>query len=84
MVVESLNDDEHLLDSILIHMGNMYSALGKLEESLCVYQRAIGSLEMKYGKYNAMLHRALCSSIRAVQLGHILSVFPISLKPFCR
>ncbi|XP_065877220.1 uncharacterized protein [Euphorbia lathyris] len=55
VVTESLKDDELLLDSILIHMGSMYSALGKLEESVFVYQRAIGSLEVKYGKSSTFL-----------------------------
>ncbi|XP_043813429.1 uncharacterized protein LOC110617188 isoform X4 [Manihot esculenta] len=48
-VVESLKDDEPLLDSVLIHMGSMYSALGKFESSMVAYKRAIGVLESKHG-----------------------------------
>uniref|UniRef100_A0A2C9VLW1 MalT-like TPR region domain-containing protein n=1 Tax=Manihot esculenta TaxID=3983 RepID=A0A2C9VLW1_MANES len=48
-VVESLKDDEPLLDSVLIHMGSMYSALGKFQSSMVVYKRAIGVLESKHG-----------------------------------
>lgn len=51
-VVESLKDDEPLLDSVLIHMGSMYSALGKFESSMVAYKRAIGVLESKHGKSN--------------------------------
>lgn len=51
-VVDSLRDDEPLLDSVLMHMGSMYSALGKLEKSVLSYQRAIDILESIYGKCN--------------------------------
>ncbi|WCJ28958.1 Tetratricopeptide repeat (TPR)-like superfamily protein [Euphorbia peplus] len=54
-VIENVKDDEHLLDLVLIHMGSMYAALGKLEESISVYQRAIGTLEMEYGKSSTFL-----------------------------
>jgi hypothetical protein len=49
-VVERLTDDEPLLDSVLIHMGSMYSALGKFEKSMLVYQRVIAILERIHGK----------------------------------
>lgn len=49
-VVENLKDGEPLLDSVLIHMGSMYSALGKFEKSMHVYQRVIATLERKHGK----------------------------------
>uniref|UniRef100_A0A6N2LM24 MalT-like TPR region domain-containing protein n=2 Tax=Salix TaxID=40685 RepID=A0A6N2LM24_SALVM len=54
-VVENLKDDEPLLDSVLIHMGSMYSALGKYEKSIHVYQRVIATLERKHGKGSAFL-----------------------------
>ncbi|OAY46591.1 hypothetical protein MANES_06G011400v8 [Manihot esculenta] len=54
-VVESLKDDEPLLDSVLIHMGSMYSALGKFQSSMVVYKRAIGVLESKHGKSSIFL-----------------------------
>ncbi|KAF2317349.1 hypothetical protein GH714_020558 [Hevea brasiliensis] len=54
-VVESLKDDGPLLDSVLIHMGSMYSALGKFENSMVVYKRVIGVLESKYGKSSIFL-----------------------------
>ncbi|KAF2317343.1 hypothetical protein GH714_020490 [Hevea brasiliensis] len=54
-VVESLKDDGPLLDSVLIHMGSMYSALGKFENSMVVYKRVIGFLESKYGKSSIFL-----------------------------
>uniref|UniRef100_A0A2N9IVN1 MalT-like TPR region domain-containing protein n=1 Tax=Fagus sylvatica TaxID=28930 RepID=A0A2N9IVN1_FAGSY len=48
-VVESLKDNEPLLDSVLVHMGSMYSTLGKFEKSLLVYRRSIDMLENRYG-----------------------------------
>ncbi|XP_050203430.1 uncharacterized protein LOC126653558 [Mercurialis annua] len=54
-IVEGLKDDVPLLDSVLVHMGSMYSALGKFEKSLVVYQRVIGILESKYGESSIFL-----------------------------
>ena len=53
-VVERVKEDGPLLDSVLMHMGSMYSALGKREKSMAVYQRVIGVLESKYGEYNLL------------------------------
>ncbi|PQQ04267.1 nephrocystin-3 isoform X1 [Prunus yedoensis var. nudiflora] len=47
-VVDSLKDDEPLLDSVLVHMGSMYSTLGKFEKSMSAYRRAIGNMENIY------------------------------------
>ncbi|XP_034202268.1 nephrocystin-3 isoform X4 [Prunus dulcis] len=51
-VVDSLKDDEPLLDSVLVHMGSMYSTLGKFEKSMSAYRRAIGNMEHIYGDAN--------------------------------
>lgn len=48
-IVDGLDDDEPILDSILVHMGSMYSAMGKFEQSIAVYRRAILILESLYG-----------------------------------
>ena len=48
-VVNGLRDDEQLLDPVLVHMGSMYSALGKFEKSALLYGRAIDIMENKYG-----------------------------------
>ncbi|XP_015576515.2 uncharacterized protein LOC8268186 isoform X4 [Ricinus communis] len=50
MVIKNLKDDGPLLDSVLMHMGSMYSALGKFEKSMIAYQRVISVLESKYGR----------------------------------
>ncbi|XP_015576514.2 protein KINESIN LIGHT CHAIN-RELATED 2 isoform X1 [Ricinus communis] len=50
MVIKNLKDDGPLLDSVLMHMGSMYSALGKFEKSMIAYQRVISVLESKYGE----------------------------------
>ncbi|CAL5405387.1 unnamed protein product [Camellia sinensis] len=48
-VVDGLKDDEVLLDSVLTCMGSMYSASGKLEDSLLAYRRSLEILEREYG-----------------------------------
>lgn len=48
-VVDSLKDSEPFLDSVLLHMGSMYSTLKKFEKSLSVYKRAIDIIEKKSG-----------------------------------
>ncbi|KAK9914522.1 hypothetical protein M0R45_038296 [Rubus argutus] len=54
-IVGSLKDDEPLLDSVLVHMGSMYSTLGKFEKSMLVYRRAIDNMENIYGKNSVFL-----------------------------
>lgn len=49
-VAGNLKVDENLLESVLMHMGSMYSVLGKFEKSMLMYRRAIGILENIYGK----------------------------------
>lgn len=48
-------DDEPLLDSVLSHMGSMYTTLGKFESSMHVYKRALGIIQGKYGKASFIL-----------------------------
>ncbi|KAH1089800.1 hypothetical protein J1N35_017057 [Gossypium stocksii] len=54
-VIDDLNNDEPLLDSILVHMGSMYSNLGEFEKSLPVNQRAADILENRHGKNSVVL-----------------------------
>ncbi|KAM2007143.1 hypothetical protein ACFX15_002092 [Malus domestica] len=54
-VVGSLKDDELLLDSVLVHMGSMYSTLGEFEKSMSAYRRAIGNMENIYGENSVFL-----------------------------
>ncbi|PRQ60462.1 putative tetratricopeptide-like helical domain-containing protein [Rosa chinensis] len=54
-IVGSLKDDEPLLDSVLVHMGSMYSTLAKFEKSMLVYRRAIDNMENMYGKNSVFL-----------------------------
>lgn len=49
-VVNGLPDDEPLLDSVLTHMGSMYSTLGKFEKSMLSYKRVLAITEREYGK----------------------------------
>ena len=50
-IVDGLKDDEALLDSVLLHMGSVYSTLGKFEKSMLMYRRALEILEMTYGNF---------------------------------
>jgi len=48
-IVDNLKDSEPLLDSVLMHVGSMYSVIGKFENAILVHQRAIRILENRYG-----------------------------------
>ena len=48
-IVDDLKDGVMLLDSVLIHMGSLYSSLGKSERSFLMYQRALKILENLHG-----------------------------------
>ncbi|XP_057472742.1 uncharacterized protein LOC130761262 [Actinidia eriantha] len=54
-VIDGLKDDEPLLDSILTHMGSMYSSLGKFEKSVLAYRRSLEISESEYGKSSTFL-----------------------------
>lgn len=54
-VVDSLKDNEPFLDSVLLHMGIMYSTLRKFEKSMSVYKRAIDIIDKKSGKDSIFL-----------------------------
>ncbi|KAK6275355.1 hypothetical protein POUND7_005064 [Theobroma cacao] len=54
-VIEDQKDDEPLLDSILLHMGSMYSTLGEFEKSMLVNQRVTDILENRHGKNSVFL-----------------------------
>ncbi|KAK4571155.1 hypothetical protein RGQ29_029831 [Quercus rubra] len=79
-VVESLKDNEPFLDSVLVHMGSMYSTLRKFEKSLLLYRRSIDILENRYGKNSiylitpllgmAKVLGAIGRSIKAVETYH--------------
>ncbi|KAK9665228.1 hypothetical protein RND81_14G099200 [Saponaria officinalis] len=54
-IVDSLDDDEMLLDSILVHMGSMYSAIDNSQKSIFVYERALKIMDDVYGTHNMFL-----------------------------
>ncbi|XP_023522529.1 uncharacterized protein LOC111786515, partial [Cucurbita pepo subsp. pepo] len=54
-IVDSLKDSEPFLDSVLLHMGSMYSTLKKLEKSVSAYKRAIDIIEKKSGQDSSFL-----------------------------
>ncbi|KAK8685128.1 hypothetical protein V6N13_041136 [Hibiscus sabdariffa] len=54
-IIDDQKDDEPLVDSILVHMGSMYSNLGEFEKSLLVNKRVTDILENKHGKNSVVL-----------------------------
>ncbi|XP_010445531.1 PREDICTED: nephrocystin-3-like [Camelina sativa] len=54
-VVDNLEDSEPLLDSVLMHAGSMYSAIGRFENAILAQQRAVRILENRYGNCNTLL-----------------------------
>ncbi|KAK3034727.1 hypothetical protein RJ639_032680 [Escallonia herrerae] len=54
-VVDGLTDDEPILDSVLMHMGSMHSALAKFEQSILLYRRALAIIEREYGSSSTFL-----------------------------
>lgn len=49
VIVSYIEDDQPLLDSILVHMGSMSSAIGKFEDAALVYERCLKILEKEFG-----------------------------------
>uniref|UniRef100_A0A2P2J5C7 MalT-like TPR region domain-containing protein n=3 Tax=Rhizophora mucronata TaxID=61149 RepID=A0A2P2J5C7_RHIMU len=77
-VVNGLRDDEHLLDSVLMHMGSMYATLGKYEKSLLVYQRAVAILESRHGKNSAFLVSALLGMAKVLgSIGRVMKAIEV-------
>ncbi|KAI3807993.1 hypothetical protein L1987_23933 [Smallanthus sonchifolius] len=73
-IVHDLGDDEPLLDSILTHMGSMHSTLGRFENSMLLYKRALEILERNHGDNSTSLvmpllgmGKALGSAGRAIK-----------------
>lgn len=54
-LVQSVHDDDPLLDSVLMHMGSMYTTLGKFENGMLVYGRGLEILEGLFGKHSPFL-----------------------------
>ncbi|XP_074291724.1 uncharacterized protein LOC141618516 [Silene latifolia] len=54
-IIDSLDDDEMILDSVLIHMGSMYSAIGNFRKSISMYERALKIVDNVYGKHDIFL-----------------------------
>ncbi|KAK8916398.1 hypothetical protein KSP39_PZI022960 [Platanthera zijinensis] len=54
-IIFCVEDDQPLLDSILVHMGSMFSAIGKFEDAALVYERCLKILEKEFGDDNPFL-----------------------------
>ncbi|KAI3866818.1 hypothetical protein MKW92_050403 [Papaver armeniacum] len=54
-IVVTLKNEEPLLDSVLMHMGSMYTNLGKFEEAMLVFRRGLTILEGLFGKSSPYL-----------------------------
>ncbi|KAH6804103.1 Tetratricopeptide repeat superfamily protein [Perilla frutescens var. frutescens] len=54
-IVNTLDDEEPLFDSILMHMANIYAKLEKFELSIHFYRRSLQIMERKYGTTSSFL-----------------------------
>ncbi|XP_072985524.1 uncharacterized protein [Typha latifolia] len=54
-IMGPLHDDVPLVDSILVHMGSMFTALSKFEDAILAYERSLKILERKFGNDNPLL-----------------------------
>ncbi|GAB2265057.1 hypothetical protein Dimus_000124 [Dionaea muscipula] len=67
-VIDGLEEENTILDVVLIHMGSMYSSLGKFEKSSLMYNRALKLLERLYGENSTFLVRPLLGLARIFSL----------------
>ncbi|KAK8709272.1 hypothetical protein V6N13_060295 [Hibiscus sabdariffa] len=65
-IIDDQKDDEPLVDSILVHMGSMYSNLGEFEKSLLVNKRVMDILENKHGKNSVVLVTPLLGTAKVL------------------
>lgn len=68
-ILGSLKDGDRLVDSVLMHMGSMYSKLGKYDKSLHMYERAVDIFANKYGNLRTLFN---CISISCTCLCALL------------
>ncbi|WOL13524.1 hypothetical protein Cni_G22294 [Canna indica] len=54
-IVGALHDDPPLLDSILMHMGSMFTTLGKFEEAISLYSKDLKIIEREFGIHSPFL-----------------------------
>ncbi|KAF8379741.1 hypothetical protein HHK36_029189 [Tetracentron sinense] len=54
-VVDGLKTDELILDSVLMHMGSMYTTLGNFEDAMLVYRRGLEIIENEFGNNSPFL-----------------------------
>ncbi|KAK6926032.1 hypothetical protein RJ641_007751 [Dillenia turbinata] len=65
-IVADLKNNVPILDSVFLHMGSMYTTLGKYEESILMYQRAVQILEAVHGKNSTLLITPLMGTAKAL------------------
>ncbi|KAF9601351.1 hypothetical protein IFM89_019083 [Coptis chinensis] len=54
-IVGSVKNNEPFLDSVLLHMGTMYTNFRKYEEAMAMYERSLEILEGLFGKSDPFL-----------------------------
>ncbi|WOL12434.1 hypothetical protein Cni_G21201 [Canna indica] len=65
-IVGALHDDPPLLDSILMHMGSMFTTLGKFEEAISLYSRGLKIIEREFGIHSPFLITPLMGMAKAL------------------
>ncbi|KMZ66141.1 hypothetical protein ZOSMA_2G01530 [Zostera marina] len=66
-IVDNLKDHEQPLDSILIHMGSMYTTLGRFDEAMRMYGRSLEILEHFFGKQSPFLVMGLLGKAKVLK-----------------
>ncbi|KAK9145655.1 hypothetical protein Sjap_005558 [Stephania japonica] len=54
-IVTTQEDNEPIMDSVLIHMGSMYTHIGKFGDAMLMYERSLKILEGLYGQSSPFL-----------------------------
>lgn len=67
-IVGALHDDNPLVDSMLIHMGSMFTTLGKFDDAIIVYQRGLKILEREFGHSSPFLITPLMGMAKVLSL----------------
>ncbi|KAG0493970.1 hypothetical protein HPP92_004964 [Vanilla planifolia] len=67
-ITSGVEDEQPLLDSILVHMGSMYSGLGKFDDASLAYDRCLQILEKMFGNQSPFLITPLMGRAKIFRL----------------
>ncbi|KAG0491890.1 hypothetical protein HPP92_005288 [Vanilla planifolia] len=67
-IISGVEDEQPLLDSILVHMGSMYSGLGKFDDASLAYDRCLQIFEKMFGNQSPFLITPLMGRAKIFRL----------------